>query len=240
VKNMRVNQFLLPLALIIPIFFALFLIESSSTQQSLTEPGSSPTNETPMVALANSVAPPVTSVVITNAQVSEEDFDSAIALTLLSEIALDESNKPVVNGQLKRQLDNAVRLIGRDRAPAELDKLNELIQQAFNPETAESMNHILFQYYAYKIAEEDYTRTFNPQNPEDISHNIKTLSDLRQSYLGNELAEKLFGQENIYQHYMAELTARLSTADLSDDARNTITAEVRKKYYPDEQQITDL
>ena len=236
---MRVKQLLLPLALIVPILFALLLIEPSSTQQLFPAPNNSP-NDKSMVALTPPVAASAPSVAISNAQVFEEDFDAAIALTLLSEIALDENNQPLINDQLKRQLDNAVRLIGRERTPSELDKLNELIEQAFKPETAQSINHILLQYYAYKIAEEDYTSVLNSQNPEDLSHYVKTLSDLRQSYLGHEMAGKLFGQENIYQNYMAELTVRLSATDLSDNERNMITAEVRKKYYPDEEQTTGL
>ena len=231
---MRVKHLLLPLALIIPILLALFLLKPQSTHQSFMEPTNSPI-DVPVVALTAPSQHIAAATPIANGQAHEEDFDPALALTLLSEIELDENGLPVVNDQLKRQLDNAVRLIGWDRGPAELDKLNGLIKQAFKPETAQSINHILFQYYAYKIAEADYTRSFNPQNAEELSQHTKTLSDFRESYLGNELAVKLFGQENIYQNYVAELTARLSENDLSDATRNTITAEVRKKYYPNDQ-----
>jgi hypothetical protein len=235
---MRVKQLLLPFALIVPILLALILITPSSTQELFREPSSAPSPE-PMVALT-SVSTSSISVPVSNAQVPLEDFDPVLAVTLLSEVALDENDQPLVNDQLKHQLDNAVRLIGRERSPSDLDKLNEVIKQAFKPETAQSINHILFQYYAYKTAEEDYTRGLNPQSNEESSYHAKTLSDLRESYLGSELAGKLFGQENIYQNFMAELTTRLSVTDLSDDARSTITAEVRKKYYPDEAQTSGL
>ena len=228
---MRIKQLLLPLALTVPIFFILFLTQPTSTvPQSFHEQNKERLAKS-MVALS-----PARENRILATQSTEDNFDSALALTLLSEITLDENGLPLVNDQLKRQLDNAVRLIGRDRAPADLDKIHDLVKQAFKPETAKAINQMLFQYHAYKIAEEDYTNTLNgrPTTPGDATRNLKSLSDLRESYLGHELAMKLFGKEDTYQNYMVELTERLSRPDLTETARNNITAEVRKKYYPNE------
>ena len=227
---MRIKQLLLPLALIVPVFFVLLLKNPSSTKpQSSTEIAKQPIPKQ-KVALSQKKEKPITA-----AQLPEDDFDSALALTLLSEIALDENGIPLVNDQLRRQLDDAVRLIGHDRASADLDKLDELVKQAFKLETAEAINQILFQYYAYKIAERDYTHAPDGSiaTSADLTHNINARSNLRVSYLGHELAGKLFGEEDNYQSYIMELTQRLSATDLSEAARNNITTEVRKKYYLD-------
>jgi hypothetical protein len=235
---MRIKQFALPLALIVPILLALFLIKPSSSTQPPSLPEINNTSPpTSMVALS---APKASPVFDTNS--FETDFDSALALTLLSEIELDENGLPLTNDQLRRQLDNAVRLIGRERAPADLDKLNELVKQAFKLETAEAINRILFQYYAYKIAEIEYTNSLTGSlgTSADMAHNLKAASNLRESYLGHELAEKLFGEEETYHNYMAELTQRLSATDLSETARSNITTEVRKKYYPNEGEPSGL
>jgi hypothetical protein len=231
---MRIKQFLFPLALIVPILLALVLIKPSSPQSTFVEASNTKAHSS-VIALT-----PSTPHVDISSKVDEDDFDAAIALTLLSEVALDENGMPRINSQLKRQLDNAVQMIGRDRNPAELDKLSDLIKQAFKQETAQAINQILFQYYAYKIAEEDFSKAVYAGSSADPSQNIKTLYSLRESYLGHELAGKLFGEDNIYQNYIAELTERLSAADLSETMRNNITTEVRKKYYPDDKETTDL
>lgn len=236
-KHMHIKHFVLPLALIVPILLALLLISPSQTAVQLQQ--NTEVDIAQYSAHQNIATPSVVNSAPQHKVESVEDFDDAIALTMLSEIALDDKGAPIVNTQLKQQLDNAVRLIGRERSPAELAKLSELIAQAFKPQTAQAINHILFQYHAYKIAEQDYTNAFSVSSPEDISRNTKMLSTLRESYLGNELAEKLFGEENVYHNYMSELTERLSSNDLSEDRRNSISKEVRKKYYPD-QEVEDL
>ncbi|RYY76839.1 MAG: hypothetical protein EOO52_04915 [Gammaproteobacteria bacterium] len=231
---MRIKQFLFPVALIIPILLALVLMKPSSPTQTTAEQTAEDIHR-PVVALS-----PTESILKNSPQVVENNFDPALALTLLSEVALDENGGPIVNSQLRRQLDNAVQLMGRDQNPAELDKLGELITQAFKADTAKIINQILFQYYAYKIAEEDYTKTVYLGGSGDPSQNIKNLNSLRESYLGHELTEKLFGEENIYQNYIAELTERLSSPDLSEAIRANITAEVRKKYYPNDPDTSGL
>jgi hypothetical protein len=236
---MRAKHLILPFALVVPVLFAPLLLNPPSADQSFAESGTATAPER-LVALPTQPTASVNAKPSTNALTRKIDLDPVQVLTLLNEIALDENNLPVVDDQLKRQLDNAVRLIGRERTPAELDMLSELIKDAVRPETAQSINQILFQYYAYKMAEEDYTRSFNSQNPADASNTTKTLSDLRESYLGHDLAKKLFGQENIYHSYMEELATRLSAPDLSDEMRNSITSEVRNKYYPAGNQAGDL
>ncbi|MET0355925.1 MAG: lipase secretion chaperone [Cellvibrio sp.] len=231
---MRIKKFLLPLGLIVPIVLALVLGKPSPSSTQQNEINTPETTHSALPSLV-SVSPQKKAPTIgqQNLQLND-DFDSALALTLLSEITLDENDAPVVNNQLKQQLDNAVRLIGRERSPAELDKLGQLISQTFKPHTAQTINHILLQYYAYKTAEEDYTTTLSVTSTADVTRNSKTLLNLRESYLGHELAEKLFGEDNTYHNYMAELTERLSPADLTEDMRINITNETRKKYYQEE------
>lgn len=233
---MRIKQFLLPVALVVPIVLALLLINPTPSS---IQPTLSGKDE----FLQNPTAPKIptsTKPLVKQEQLQAvDDFDSALALTLLSEIALDENGALTIDNTLKQQLDNAVRLIGRDRSPAELDKLNELITQAFKPHTAQAINHVLFQYYTYKAAEEDFINSLSVTNTSDVTRNSKSLVNLRESYLGHELANKLFSEDDTYHNFMAELTERLSSADLTEDMRTTITTETRKKYYPHQEETPE-
>ncbi len=169
-----------------------------------------------------------------------ESFDTDLALTLLRQIALDEQGYPIINNQLKRQLDNAVNLIGNERSPAELDKLSQLIKQTFEQATAQSVDHILHRYYSYKIAEQNYATTLNATDSVNTLKNEQTLSAMRESYLGHELAEQLFGEEKNYSDYISELTGQLSAPDLSEDTRRNITIELQKKYHQEQKEMEEL
>lgn len=168
-----------------------------------------------------------------------EKFDTSLALTLLQEIALDEQGRLIINGQLKRQLDNAVNLIGNERSPAELDKLSQLIKQTFAQATAQTVDNVLHRYYSYKIAEQNYGSTLTATDAINTQKNAQTLLAMRESYLGHDLAEQLFGEEKIYNDYISELTGQLSAPDLTEEMRGNITTEMQKKYHQ-EGEIEDL
>lgn len=174
------------------------------------------------------------------ATVPSESFDAGLAVTLLREIALDEQGRPIINNQLKRQLDNAVNLIGNQRSPAELDKLSQLIKQTFEPATAQTVDHILHRYYSYKIAEQNYSTTLSATDSVNAFKNEPTLSAMRESYLGHELAEQLFSEEKSYNDYISELTGQLSTPDLSEETRRSITTDLQKKYHQEHEELKDL
>jgi len=198
---MRIKQFVMPIALVVPILLALLLIRPPTTTEQFVASESNIEQAPKPVAVLSELKAYQTP----HTTLSEENLDPASALTLLSEIALDQTQSPVVDHKLKQQLDNAMRMTGSDRSPSELDKFNDLVIQTFKPHTAQAINHIFHQYYTYKIAEEDYINSINLGKTDDASQKTaKALYKLRENYLGHELASKLFGDENIYQSNMAE------------------------------------
>ncbi len=234
-------------ALVILIFcltlFALVLLFMKSPQQkSANQQSAVSQQQSPALEPAPIAVPKVnkTQSASAKAAVPQESFNEKLALALLQQIALDEQGRPMVDNHLKRQLDDAVNLIGNERSPAELEKINQLIRKTFALATAETVEHILQRYYSYKIAEQDYAITLGETESINAVKNEQTLSAMRESYMGQELAEQLFGEEKRYSNYVSELTEKLSAPDLSEEMRRNITAELQKKYHQESEEPEDL
>jgi hypothetical protein len=245
-KSMHFNHRSVPalifcLALLVLLLLLLIkLWQPSVTQQLIPSQGSAPA--APMVVTNLNQTSSVSKVAAVSSRVAvpRENFNATLALELLRQIAFDEQGYPIINNQLKRQLDDAVNLIGNERSPAELDKLSQLIKQTFTPATAETVEHILLRYYSYKIAEQSYAVTLSAADSINALKNEQTLSAMRESYLGQELAQQLFGEEKRYSAYVVELTEKLSAPDLSEEMRRNITAELQKKHHQEREETDDL
>ena len=160
----------------------------------------------------------------------ESGFNYSLASELLRQIPLDDQGDPIVNNELKRQLDQAVSLIGPERTAAELELINQLIHTTFAPDTAKAVEYILDRYYAYKVAELAYIAALSESTSLDAAENYNRLAAMRDSYLGHQLSEQLFAEENNYSDYIRELTEKLSVPDLTDEMRRSITVELQQKY----------
>lgn len=165
----------------------------------------------------------------------DEALDPMLVQSLLEDIVLDENQVVVVNDQTRRQLDEAVFKLGFEANRADLDLLEQLIKGGL-PELAGAQAADIFRrYYEYKSAEMDLLASASGSSTEINQH----LDALRQSYLGHELSERLFGEQQRYTRYAQEMMAIEEDSSISAREREAQQLRLQREYYG-EQEPPDL
>lgn len=154
---------------------------------------------------------------------------------MVQELSFDDDGNLVVTPNARRQLDHAINLIGYSRNSAELAQLNEAIHGALPGEAGKQVTDLLGLYYEYKLVEIDFAHSRDAASPADAANHYQILSRMRQSYLGDTLAKKLFAEEDQFMKYTHELM-QLDDPDnrepLSDEQRSAAEQQLKMKYFP--------
>lgn len=160
----------------------------------------------------------------------EDALDPMLVQSMLEGIRLDENRAVIMNDETRRLLDQAVFMLGFDENRASLDLLEQLIQGGAPDQVGIEAAAIFRRYYEYKSAE---VALLNGASGTAVELN-QQLTALRQSYLGHDLSEQLFGEEQKYMRYALEVMSLQETPTLSSSERAEQQLRLQREFYGDE------
>jgi len=159
--------------------------------------------------------------------VAEVPYDVVKIYTMLQNIRLDENGLVVPDQTAKEALENGFLELGPDLSPEAMTELQDLIRIGLPGEAGEKAARIMENYYQLRLAEDD----FNQQREDQLSitkvnqlpsiDGYEELVQLRRSYLGDEIADKLFAVEDAQARHMFAAIATQQNKNLTDEEKQS-------------------
>ncbi len=132
------------------------------------------------------------------ASADEDSIEPFLVQTILDEIELDEEGSPIVNDGTRRLLESAMLMLGSNHGQFNLDLLDQLIRAGLPGPPGEEAANVFRSYYEYKAAEGELAASVTVSNFTSGRAAYDHIVQLRQGYLGYELAGKLFAEEDAF------------------------------------------
>lgn len=146
-------------------------------------------------------------------------FDVEYIFNAMSKVLVDSNGDVVVNNHAKDLLESAFMNITFDLTESELAELQEFIQLGIPGKAGEQAAKIFTDYYHYRIAEIDFIETHEANDLSEMLSNFEQVVEIRKANLGYDVAEKLYGLDQINNRYTIESMAILSNTNLTEDDR---------------------
>jgi lipase chaperone LimK len=151
--------------------------------------------------------------------VEEVPYDVVRIYDMLQEVRLDETGNVIVDREAKNALEKAFAELGSDIGPFGISQLQDLIRIGLPGIAGEQTAEILAQYYDFRLAEEDLLAQSHALTTDEEAQNYEQLVKLRRSYLGHEVAEKLYAGEELQARHMLASMTLLRDPNLSDEEK---------------------
>jgi lipase chaperone LimK len=145
---------------------------------------------------------------------------------ILQSIKLDENGRVVPDQTVKEALEEGFADLGPDLSRAAMSELQNLIRIGLPGQAGEETARILEDYYRFRLAEIEFNG--QPVNELPVDHYEK-LVQLRRSYLGADVADKLFAVEDIHGRHMFAAIAIQTNANLTDEEKETQQKALQEK-----------
>lgn len=145
-------------------------------------------------------------------QQSDEAFEPMVVQSLLQEVKVDEHNNLVLDDSARRQLDRAMLMLGKERSRLAMNLIEQMIKSGLPGDAGEQAAALFANYYDYKKAEAELAVAAQTSSLEDSRKMLDQLSQLRQSYLGPNVAQALFAEE---EAYLRNMIAQMEEAERS-------------------------
>lgn len=165
----------------------------------------------------------------------ESDLDGPFQIDevayALSRLELDEDGKVVLNEQAQSVLEYAFLDSGRPVDEHQLEELKTLIEAGLEGEAGAQAVEVTEKFYRYSNAYRDISDTLAVRgDPESLKNDYEQISRLRETHLGPDLAEQIYGKEEDMARYTLDVMALHADPDLSADEREQRQQELMKQY----------
>ncbi len=195
-----------------------------------------------------SVGTPVTINKSVNKKISEKTksetpfrFDVVAVFDALSKITVDNNGDVNVDHNTKELLEASFTQITLDLSQHEIEELQDLIRLGVPGKAGEQAAKVFADYYGYRVAETNFMDASSSYDIDNVVTNFEQIVAIRRAELGYDVAEKLFGLEEINTKYMIDSMKIESDNTLSreeKDAQQELLSgkyEERKASYRDKQ-----
>lgn len=117
---------------------------------------------------------------------------------LLYEIEFDADGNVIVDDKARRLLERAIFQLGQNQDQLSLDLLDQMIRAGLPGSQGDEVADVFKRYYEYKSAESEFVSAAEVNGAGSAEEVSEQLRELRQGYLGYELAKQLFAEEEAY------------------------------------------
>jgi lipase chaperone LimK len=136
---------------------------------------------------------------------------------ILQSIKLDENGRVLPDQTLKEALEQGFDDLGADLSPAAMAELQNSIRIGLPGQAGEEVARMLENYRRFRLAEVEFNGQPVSQLP--ASDTYEKLVQLRRSYLGAEIADKLFAVEDANGRHMMAAIAIQTNGNLTDEEK---------------------
>ncbi len=157
----------------------------------------------------------------------EVPYDVVQIYDMLQQVRLDENGNVLIDTEAKLALEKAFTKLGPDMNFYAISQLQELIEIGLPGPAGEQTAEILAQFYDYRLAEEELLAQSKASSSDEEAENYERLVELRRSYLGPEVADKLYAEQEIRSRHMFASMNLLSNPDLSDEEKQQKQRELK-------------
>ncbi|WP_439133277.1 lipase secretion chaperone [Pseudomaricurvus sp.] len=169
----------------------------------------------------------------TQDQVTSENpiFDAEGIFEATQKVRVDENGNVILDHDAMLALNEALGQQGLDMDTLSLAQLKDLIQVAMPGKAGSQVALVVGNYYEYLKAKDEYEK-LNQDNHlvQDYDARKESIDALRESYLGSDVAEKLFSQSDAESEFMRDNFELASNKDLTSEERQKQKAEIAAKY----------
>lgn len=166
-------------------------------------------------------------------------FSAEAVYNTLQRVKLDDDNNVIIDHQALIALNETF-----DGRPLQLDEqaLHELqiiIRQGLPGNAGDEVAKIVTDYYHYLAASKEFNAIYEADYPtaeaientiEDHEANYRELIALRELYLGNDTASKLFSTSDANAAYMFDMLKIEQSSNLSDEEKQQQSAEIMERH----------
>jgi len=154
-------------------------------------------------------------------------YDAVEVYKVLQSIKLDENGRLVPDQTVMQALEKGYNDMGPDLSPEAMSGLQDLIRKGLPGPAGDEAAHILENYYRYRSAETEFHEQLVNQLP--AASHYEELMQLRRSYLGQEVADRLFAAENTQARHMLAAIAIEKNANLTAEEKQAQQKDLQEK-----------
>jgi lipase chaperone LimK len=128
-------------------------------------------------------------------------FDDAKVRDVIGRLNVDEDENLVIDSYAKRVLKRSFIELMERNDPMAIDQLLAVIRSELPGLAGEQAANIVLSYYEYRMAESELIEQNLNLIDTGSTFNYEDLVNMRRAYLGEDIAEKLFAEEEIRTRY---------------------------------------
>jgi lipase chaperone LimK len=169
---------------------------------------------------------------------SEMPYDAVAVYKVLQGIKLDENGSVVLDQTAMQALEKGYSELGPNLSPQAMTELQELIRVGLPGQAGQEAAQILENYYRYRSAETQFNQQVASQLPMtegQMANRLPTgdryeeLVELRRSYLGKDVADRLFAVEDAHARHMFAALAIQQNANLKPEEKQAQQAALQEQ-----------
>ena len=165
---------------------------------------------------------------------SAVDQDSGFALddiaNALSQINLDENGDILADGQARAVLEAAFLQPDRAMDEARFSRLKTLVEGGLQGEAGHQAAAMAERFYRYSNAYREVEDTFGYHGElHNLEADFKQLSRMRHTYLGEELSDALYGEEEALMRYTLQSMRIQADENLSTEQKQARQEQLREQ-----------
>ncbi|MFV1873933.1 MAG: lipase secretion chaperone [Oleiphilus sp.] len=168
-------------------------------------------------------------------------FTEASVFQALHAVKLDDNNDIILDNDALNALNATLDQPDIQLNAAELEALQNMIRKSLPGEAGEQTARIVNDYYQYLSAKNEFNAFYLSEQSETADQRVDNslehyeaqyaeLVALRQLYLGDEVAAKLFAESNANSQYMFDTMKLQASAHLSESEKQQAQAELVEKH----------
>ena len=162
-------------------------------------------------------------------------YDAVAVYKVLQGIRLDENGRVVPDQAAMQALEKGYSELGPNLSPQDMAELQELIRVGLPGPAGEEAAQILDNYYRFRAAEVEFNgqmenrlrMTQTGSNALPTGDRYEELVELRRSYLGKEVADRLFAVEDAQARHMFEAIEIQQNANLTAEEKQAQQAALQ-------------
>jgi lipase chaperone LimK len=167
---------------------------------------------------------------------SEMPYDAVSVYKVLQSIHVDENGSLVLDAAAMQALEKGYRELG-ELSPEAMANLQGLIRAGLPGTAGEEAAQVLENYYRYRAAEKELLQVREAQTALNGSRanqlpsieSYEELMKLRRSYLGKDVADRLFAVEDANARHMYEALAIQQNANLTAEEKQAQLAALQSR-----------
>lgn len=152
---------------------------------------------------------------------SSAPFDVTVIYEALQLVRVDENGDVVLDDTALKALDETLNYSDLALSAAELEELQELIRIGLPGKAGEQTARVVGDYYRFLDAKEEFEAVYEVQDDRHYDSEYEELVSLRELYLGREVAQQLFAEQDKDARYML--------AAMQLEADDSLTPEERSR-----------